>query len=61
MKYAVLPLTESQVVEWWGLFTIIVLGESVAAIVNGDREVGFQIESTFTRIASGIHLLVSLL
>jgi len=43
MKYAVLPLTESHVVERWGLFTIIVLGESVAAIVNGASETGFQI------------------
>jgi low temperature requirement protein LtrA len=45
MKYAVMPLTESHVVERWGLFTIIVLGESVAAIVNGASEVGFQIET----------------
>ena len=43
MKYAVLPLAESHVVERWGLFTIIVLGETVAAIVNGVSETGFQI------------------
>lgn len=45
MKYAVLPLTESHVVERWGLFTIIVLGESVAAIVNGASETGFRMST----------------
>ncbi|MGB3716482.1 MAG: low temperature requirement protein A [Candidatus Promineifilaceae bacterium] len=50
MKYAVLPLTESHVVERWGLFTIIVLGESVAAIVNGASESGFQIQTALIGI-----------
>ena len=46
MKYAVMPLTESHVVERFGLFTIIVLGESVAGIVSGLTEVQFQLETT---------------
>jgi low temperature requirement protein LtrA len=50
MKYAVLPLTESHVVERWGLFTIIVLGESVAAVVTGSSEIGFQIDTALIGI-----------
>ena len=50
MKYAVLPLTQSHVVERWGLFTIIVLGESVAATVNGASTVGFQIDTALIGI-----------
>jgi low temperature requirement protein LtrA len=46
MKYAVMPLTESHVVERWGLFTIIVLGESVAGIVSGAAD----IELKFTTV-----------
>jgi len=50
MKYAVLPLTESHVVERWGLFTIIVLGESVAAVVTGSSEIGFQFDKALIGI-----------
>ena len=39
MKYAVMPVTESHILERFGLFTIIVLGESVAGIVKGLSEV----------------------
>lgn len=39
MKYAVMPITESHIVERFGLFTIIVLGESVAGIVKGLGEI----------------------
>jgi low temperature requirement protein LtrA len=45
MKYAVMPLTESHVVERWGLFTIIVLGETVAGIVSGAAELENQFET----------------
>jgi low temperature requirement protein LtrA len=43
MKYAVMPVSESHVVERFGLFTILVLGEAVAGIVNGAAEAKFQI------------------
>jgi low temperature requirement protein LtrA len=58
MKYAVLPLTESHVVERWGLFTIIVLGESVAAVVTGSNHVGFQIDTALIGIL-GLLLIFS--
>jgi low temperature requirement protein LtrA len=45
MKYAVMPLTESHVVERWGLFTIIVLGETVAGIVGGAVELENQLDT----------------
>ena len=43
MKYAVMPVSESHVVERFGLFTILVLGEAVAGIVNGAAEAKFQV------------------
>lgn len=38
VKYAVMPVTVSHIVERFGLFTIIVLGESVSGIVKGLTE-----------------------
>ncbi len=43
MKYAVMPVTESHILERFGLFTIIVLGESVAGIVKGLSESSLEI------------------
>jgi low temperature requirement protein LtrA len=48
MKYAVMPVSESHLVERFGLFTIIVLGESVAGIVNGLAEMDFRLGSFIT-------------
>ncbi|MEK6221970.1 MAG: low temperature requirement protein A [Chloroflexota bacterium] len=55
MKYAVMPVTQSHMVERYGLFTIIVLGESVAGIVKGLGETHME----FTNIAiAGFGLLL---
>lgn len=56
MKYAVMPLTRSHIVERFGLFTIIVLGESVAGIVKGLGETSMGL-STIVIAALGLLLI----